>query len=79
MKKVLSILFVVTFFLSLSLAFAEVSQEDQQRAAQRAYEASASSYNEVANTGKKTQAQVKKTLNQRNRATGKGATVAVRG
>jgi len=78
-KKVLSIFFAVTFLLSLSSAFAEVSQEEQQRAAQRAYQASAASHNEVANTGKKTQAQVKKALNKRTRATGKGATVAVRG
>lgn len=77
MIKTVVFILLALFMLSAPV-FAEVSQEEQQRAAQRAYEASASTYNEVASTPKKVEAQVKKATS-RHRNTGKGATVAVRG
>jgi len=77
-KKIFIMSFIISFFLVPFTVRAEISPEEQKKAAQRAYEASASAYNEVAAAPKKAKAQVKKAVSQV-QSTGKGATQAVRG
>lgn len=78
MKKAIAVCCVLSFFLMPSIVQAEISQEEQQRAAQRAYEASASSYNSVASAPARAAAQVKKATS-RHQSSGAGSTAAVRG
>ena len=81
MKKVIVTFFIVVLMLSAVSVFAEISQEEQQGAAQRAYEASADSYNSVSSTLNRAVATVTSYVNRREqvRTPSSGAASAVRG
>ena len=78
MKKIILAIIVLGFMAPSGIATAEISQAEQQRQAQRAYEAAAADHNVVGNTVNRVVATVKRATSRQQTVSGQG-NAAVRG